>query len=141
MELSQIFTSADCNPTRVTKADKNSVKKLDFKDMKLPVKVRNKQTIEQKNSIDTSIFGYEKKEKHRTYLSKKCCEEEHVELLLIGEEGTKHCVLIKVSFMCDHTLIVEEKIFAVVYKLSVHKKYYNFILKIDLKLTVNKGLY
>ena len=37
---------------------------------------------------------------------KKCCEEKHVHLLLIGEEGERRYVLIKDfnTFMDDHTL-------------------------------------
>ena len=38
------------------------------------------------------------------YVSKKCCGYKHVDLLLIGEGGTKHYVLIKDFniFMYDH---------------------------------------
>ena len=36
------------------------------------------------------------------YVSKKCCEENHVELLLIGEKGKRHDVLSKI-FMYYHT--------------------------------------
>ena len=42
-----------------------------------------------KNSIEISVFGYENKEKHRTYVSKKYCEDKHVDLLLIGEGEKK----------------------------------------------------
>ena len=58
------------------------------------------------NSIAISAFGYENKEKHPIYLSKKCCEENCVDLLLVGKEGKKHNVLIKDfnTFMYDHTL-------------------------------------
>ena len=40
------------------------------------------------------------------YASKKCCEEKQVHLSLIGEEGKRHCVLIKDfnTFMYDHSL-------------------------------------
>ena len=40
------------------------------------------------------------------YVSKKCCEEKHVDLSLIGEKGKRHNVLIKnfSTFMYDHTL-------------------------------------
>ena len=49
-------------------------------------KLRKKFTkLEKKNSIGISVFGYENKEKYPIYLSKKCCEEKHVELLLIGK--------------------------------------------------------
>ena len=67
--------------------------------------MRDIHKIEKKNSISISIYGYENKEKHPIYVSKKCREEKHVDLLLIGEEGKRHYVLIKDfnSFMYDHT--------------------------------------
>ena len=96
------------------KADRDFAKKLDFKDIKFPVK------------IGISVFGYENKEKHSIYISKKCCEEKHVDLLLIGEEGKRQYVFIKDFniFMHDHTLHSGKNIFVViVYKLLVQKKY------------------
>ena len=59
-----------------------------------------------KNSIGISVFGYENKEKCPIYVSKKCCEEKHVDLLLIKENGKRHCVLVKDfnTFVHDHTL-------------------------------------
>ena len=47
-----------------------------------------------------------KKGKYPIYLSKKSCEEKHVDLLLIGEESKRHYVLIKNfnTFMYDYTL-------------------------------------
>ena len=46
-------------------------------------------------------------------MSKKCFEKKHVGLLLIGEEGKRHYVLIKDfnTFMYDHTLHHEKKHF------------------------------
>ena len=41
--------------------------------------------IEKKCFIGYNVFGYENKEKHPLYVSKKC-EEKHVDLLLIGGE-------------------------------------------------------
>ena len=51
-----------------------------------------------------SVFGYENKEKHPIYVSKKCYEEKHADLLLTGEEEKRHYVLIKDfnTFMYDH---------------------------------------
>ena len=86
---------ANHHPARITKANKDFAKKLDFKDIKFPVNIRDNQKIEKKNSIDISVFGYVNKEKHPIYVSKKCYEEKHVDLLLIGEEGKRHYVLIK----------------------------------------------
>ena len=73
------------------------------KDIKFPVKIRDTHKIEKKNSISISVFDYENKEKHPVYVSKKCCEEKHVDLLLIGKERKGHYVPIKHSniFMYD----------------------------------------
>ena len=65
---------------------------LDFKDIKFPVKIRDIHKIEKKNSISISVCGNENKEKHPIYVSKKCCEEKHVDLLLIGKEGCKKII-------------------------------------------------
>ena len=50
--------------------------------------------------------------KHPIYVSKKC-EEKHLDLLLIGEEGKRHYVFIKNfnTFMYDHTLHCGKKHF------------------------------
>ena len=81
------------------------LKKLDCKDVKFPVKIRDINKIEKKNYIGINVFSYEYKEKHPIYVSNKCCEEKDADLLLIGEEGKRKYVLIKdfISFMYDHT--------------------------------------
>ena len=69
-----------------------------------------------KKSIGISVFGYGKKEKHSIYVSKKCCEEKHVDLLSMGEEGKRHYILIK-DFILSCMIMVdilEENIFAVI---------------------------
>ena len=63
------------------KVDKDFAKKLDFEDIKFRVKVRDIHKIEKKNSISVGVFGYKNKEKHPSYVSKKCCEQKHVDLL------------------------------------------------------------
>ena len=89
--------------------------------------------IENKNSISISVFGYENKEKHAIYVSKKC-EEKHVDLLLIGEEGKIHYVLVKYfnTFMLFVHDVMYHKLhrgrkhfccYTIVYKLLVQKKY------------------
>ena len=52
------------------------------------------------------IFRYENKVKYPIYVSKKCCEDKDVDLLLIGEGEKKHYVFNKDcnTFMYDHTL-------------------------------------
>ena len=64
-------------------------------------------------------FGYQSKEKHKFYVSKICCEEKHVDLLLTGEEGKRHYILmydykLMNTIMCEHyhyTLHHGKKIF------------------------------
>ena len=94
------------HPKRIKKADKDFAENLGIKDIKCPVKVWDIHITGKKNSICTSAFSYKSKEKHEIYVSKKCCEEKHVDLLLIGEEGKRHQVLIKDfnTLMHDHTL-------------------------------------
>ena len=91
-------------PARITKADKDFADKLNFKDIKFPVKIRDIHIIEIKNSIAISVFGYKSKENNPIYLSKKCFEEKHVDLLFEGKEGNIHYVVTKDfnTFMYDH---------------------------------------
>ena len=56
---------------RFTIADKDFSKRLDFEDIQSPVKSRDIHKIEKKNSIGVSVFGYEYKEKHPSYVSEK----------------------------------------------------------------------
>ena len=113
---------ADHNPRWITKADKRFAKRLDFKDIKLPVKTRDIHKIEKKNSIGISVFGYKNKEKYPMYVSKKCCKEKHVDLLI---EEEKQYVLIN-DFnrsMSNHSLHCGRKYFVVaVYTLSLQRK-------------------
>ena len=96
----------DHHPRRITKTDRYFVRKLDFKNIQFSVKGRDIHKIEKNNSISINVFGYENKGKHAIYVSKKCREEKHVDLLLIGEEGKRHYVLIKDYniFMYNHTV-------------------------------------
>ena len=59
---------------RITIADKEFSKKLDFKDIKFPVRIRDIHKLEKKSSIGISVFCHETKEEHLIYVSKKCCE-------------------------------------------------------------------
>ena len=86
---------ADHYPARITKADKDFAKRLDYKDIKFPVNIRDIHKIEKKNSISFIVFGYENLKKRPIYVSKKWCEDKHVDLLLIGEEEKKHYYIVK----------------------------------------------
>ena len=98
---------ADHNLRRITKADKDFAKKLDFKDIKFPVNIRDIHKIEKRRILlALVILAMKIKKNIQSMYQKKCCEEKHVDLLLIGEEGKRHNVLIKDfnTFMHDHTL-------------------------------------
>ena len=73
MYLVRYLHPADHNPRRIRKVDKLYGQKLDFKDIKFPIKVRDVHKIWRKNSISASVAGYEDKEKHPMYVSKKYC--------------------------------------------------------------------
>ena len=51
----------DYHPAIIAKVGKFCGRKLDFNDIKPPVKVKDIYKIEGKNSIDISVFGYEDK--------------------------------------------------------------------------------
>ena len=68
---------------------------LDFEDIKFPFKVKDIHKIQKKNSIGISVFGYKNKIKNPIYISKKCYEDRHVYLSLIGKKHKNYYVLIK----------------------------------------------
>ena len=85
------------------KSGQRFAKRLDLKDIQFSVKIRDIHKISKNFNI--SGFGYEKKIIKSMY-EKKCYEENHVDLLTIGEEGNRQYVPINVfnTFMYDHTL-------------------------------------
>ena len=68
--LVRYLNPTDHCPERIIKGGKDFAKKLYFKDIKFPVKVRDVHKIEKKNSIGVSVFGYENKEKRSIHVSK-----------------------------------------------------------------------
>ena len=74
----------------VAKADKDFAKRLDFIDIKVPVKIRDIDKIEKKKSVGISVLGSENKEKRAICVSKLFREEKLVDLLLKrkGEKNT-----------------------------------------------------
>ena len=96
--------------------------KVDSKEITFPVKIRDIRKIEKENSIGFTVFGYGKKEKYPIYISNKMLWKKRVDLLMIGREGQRHYVLIKILILSCRIIlyIVEENIFVViVYKLLV----------------------
>ena len=107
------LSPTDQNPRRIPKTDKDFAKKLDCKDIKFPVKIRDIHKIEKKNYITISVFGYENKKSIQSMYQRKPCEENHADLLLIGDEGKRHYLLMKDfnAFMHDYTLYFGRKYF------------------------------
>ena len=73
MVFSQIFKSSKSSIGKnYIKPDKDFAKKLDFKEIKFPVKIRDIHKIKNNNSIGISVFSYENKEKKNPiHVSKK----------------------------------------------------------------------
>ena len=70
MEYIQIPKSCKLSPARITKGEKRFAKKLDFKSIKFPVKIRDIHKIKTKNSISISVLAFENKETHPVYVLK-----------------------------------------------------------------------
>ena len=72
------------------------------------------------------MFGYENKEKYPIYVSKQCCEEKHVDLLLIGE-GEKNTMfsskILTLSCMIIHYIVKENIFVVIVYTFSLQKDF------------------
>ena len=60
--LVRYLNSFNHDPERITKTDKEIEKKLNFKNIKFSVKIRDIQKIEKKNSIGINAFGYGNKQ-------------------------------------------------------------------------------
>ena len=78
-------------------------KKLNFKDIKFPIK---KNTTFKRRILSALVFLVMKIEKIPRLCVKKCCEDKHIDLLLIGEGEKRYYVLIKDfnTFMYAYTL-------------------------------------
>ena len=74
--LFRYLNPGDHNPRRIIKVYKDFAKRLDFKGIKFPVKIRDIHKIEKKkkSSIGISVFGYENKGNYPIYVSKQYCE-------------------------------------------------------------------
>ena len=86
--------------------------KLDFKDIKLSVKIGDILKIQEKELCCISVFDYENKERYQIYVSKNTLKR-YVDLLLIREEDKRYYVVVKDfnTFMYVHTLHRERKHF------------------------------
>ena len=73
--FSQILKSCTSSPSKSHKSDKDFAKKLGFKDITFPVKIRKIHKIEKEDFICISVFSYENKEKQRICILKTYCQE------------------------------------------------------------------
>ena len=89
---------------RIKKSDTEIAKNLDNKNINFPVEAKDFNKIEKQNNIRVNLFGYENKQKFPIHISEEKFEKEF-NLLLITNEETKHCALIKDinKFMYDQT--------------------------------------
>ena len=107
-----------------------------------PIKIRDIHKIEKKNSTGISVFGYENKEKYPIYVSKQCCEEKHVDLLLTWEGEKKHYTLIKDfhRFMYDDSIYCGRKHLLLLLFTCLHYRRNFKTLKIAFTLMVSERL-
>ena len=71
MSTVKYLNSANHLPARITKANTDFAKKLDFKHINFPVKIRDILEIKKKNSIGIGVSGHENKEKTSILYIKK----------------------------------------------------------------------
>ena len=117
------------NPRRITKADKEFAKKLNFKNTKSPAKSREIHKIEKKNSISIVFLAMQiRKDIQFIYVSKKCCVVKKNMLTYYWyqkkEKDTMFLSKILILLCMIIIYIVGENIVVnIVYKLLVQKKY------------------
>ena len=106
------------NPERITKADRESVKKLDYTGVTFPVTLSDMKRIEEQNKININVFGYDRGAYPIRISEAKFSD--HMELLWITKEEAdvkkyenSHYVLIKDfnRFMHSFTKYVGRKYF------------------------------
>ena len=69
--LVRYLDPADYHPARITKADKDFAKRLHFKDIKFPVKVRDFHKIKERISLVLVVLVMKNKEKNIQFMYQK----------------------------------------------------------------------
>ena len=82
------------DPQRVKIIDKEMVSQLNYQGVEFPVNVKHYSKIEEQNSININVFGYEEEQFYPIYISKKM-NDKVLNLLLITKGEKRHYVLIK----------------------------------------------
>ena len=86
---------ADHHPAKITKAEKDLARKLDFKDIKFPVKIRDIHKIKKHNFITISVLIVKIRENTQSMYKNRCEKKNILLYFILGEKGKKHYVLIK----------------------------------------------
>ena len=99
------------HPERITEADRESVKQLDYTGVTFSVTIKDMDKIENQNQINVNVFGYDRGA-YPIRISKAKFRD-HLELLWIEEKEKSHYVLIKNfdQFMTSFTKHVGRKYF------------------------------
>ena len=90
------------DPQRITKADRESVKKLDYTGVTFPVTVEDMDKIEKQNSININVFGYDG-EAYPIRISEANFPD-HIELLWIED---KHDKKYETVTMCSSRISID----------------------------------
>ena len=87
-----------------------------------PINVRDIHKVEKKNSIAISVFGYEIKEKHQIYVSRKNVVKKTCQLV-IDRRNWQKSITFSIIIRCSENTMEENMFFVNVHKPSVQKKY------------------
>ena len=102
------------------------VEQLNYDDTGFPVAAKHYGKIEEQNSININVFGFENKQFYPIYVSKQG-NKDILNLLLTTKGGNKHYVLIKDfnRMMYNKTKHKEKNTFACTsYKILVQNKFF-----------------
>ena len=82
------------HPERIKKIDRKMVQELNYQGVEFPVATKHYGKIEEQNSININVFGYENEQFYPLYISEHK-NEKVLNLLLIAQGEKQHYVLIK----------------------------------------------
>ena len=116
------------HPKRITKADKNMVHDLDYKDIEFPVPGKDLGTIEKTNNVFINVFCYENELIYPVHMSDQKYED-CMDLLLITDEKSHIMSTSKISTdLCLTRQGIKINTFAnIVYNILVVKEFWQNI--------------
>ena len=75
------------NPQRIKKSDKQYINSLNYSSAEFPVTVKQINKIENQNSININVFGYEKMQLYPIHISKEKFDDEMNRLLITEKKN------------------------------------------------------